>query len=146
MFSVHPLFFQPLTSKFQLLLFGKNFMIWYTLNYGGTVLGDELIVPSSTWKSTLVDQAVSLAIHPQFRLRKKCLTAWAFERWIFDLMALADGTSRNLCVNQSNNTLLVNYGSCKLLMVTRSVSSPMASRWSDQVVVTFQAETAPVFS
>ena len=135
-------------------------MIWYYLSYGGTVLGDELIVTSSYWKSAaakttatgietivkLDDRPISLALYPQFRLRKKCAGQWDFERWIFDLMSWADGGRRRLYVGQSNDTLTADYGYCKLLSVTRpNETGPYTARWSDQVVVTFQADAAPLF-
>jgi hypothetical protein len=139
----------------------EDFMVWYSLSYGGAVLGDELIVPSSYWKSTvgtksgsgeaetivkLDDTPLSLALYPQFQLRKKCAGQWDFERWIFDLMSLADGVRRQLYVGQSDDTLIVDYGYCKLLSVKRPKhTGPYTARWSDQVVVTFQADTEPIF-
>jgi hypothetical protein len=136
-------------------------MVWYYLSYGGTVLGDELIVVTSTWKSTasssssscsletivaLDDRPLSLALYPRFRIRKKCATQWDFEQWIFDLMTWADGGRRELYVGQSDNKLTVDYNYCKLLSVTRNDDAgPSGGRWSDQVVLTFQSDTAPTF-
>lgn len=121
-------------------------MIWYTLRYGSTVLGDELIVPSSSWKSATVNSAISATAYPRFEVRKKCATAWAFERWIFELMALATAGPQALEVYDSNAGAVVNYGLCTLVSVSRSTATPMAARWSDQVVLTFEAQAAPIFA
>lgn len=136
-------------------------MTWYRLTFGGVELGDELIVPVSSWRSTsrsggesgslepilrLDDRPLAIAMYPRFKIRKVTDDFWEFERWLFDLVAWADGDPRPLAILDETRTMRVNYDSCKLVAVDRpDPSDAGAGRWSDQVIVTFQSDTIPTF-
>jgi hypothetical protein len=135
-------------------------MSYYRLFYGGTELGDEVILPLGEWQKTarttssdqpqailpLDDEPISLVLYPSFRLRKKCEDVWAFERWLFDLTGWADGGRRELQIFRDDLQPVADYGFCKLLSLARpEPTGPQDGRGSDQVVLTFQSDTPPEF-
>lgn len=133
----------------------------YKLLFGGSEFGDELILPEGFWEgrssssqsesglehiSGLDDRPLSIALYPRFQIRKKASDFWEFERWVFELVDWADGERRELFVIDNTQVMQVNYGRCKLTSVTRPKSSgPDSARWSDRVILTFQAESLPKF-
>jgi len=136
-------------------------MSGYILSFANTQLGDELIQSLGYWRRSSVpaetdsgaEAVVSLddplsgtRFYPKFRVRKKTADQWQFEQWVFDLPAWADGERRRLLVIEPPYTLVADYGECKLLSVQREEQSgPHAGRWSDQVILTFQSDTQPLF-
>ena len=138
-------------------------MSWYRLLFGGVTLGDELILPLSTWRATAkvgsspgsgnlepivkVDaRPLGLVLYPRFRIRKMAASLLEFEEWVFDLASWANGDPRYLVVADQSNATKAVYGECKLLALDRpQASDASAGRWCDQVVLTFQSDTIPVF-
>jgi hypothetical protein len=136
-------------------------MTWYKLYFGGTEFGDELILTSGFWKSTLTashgksgevitslnDVGLAIGLYPRFRIRKTFENQWQFERWIYDLAAWADGERRPLYVIDNEQNVVACYGECKLLELERTVpQGAQSGRWSDEVVLTFQADALPEYS
>ncbi|NLX06200.1 MAG: hypothetical protein GXY33_13765 [Phycisphaerae bacterium] len=134
----------------------------YKLMFGNVAVGDELIVAMGRWEATakaggsgqtlgpvvpVDDRPLGLALYPTFRVRYRAADFLAFERWVFDLAAWADGGARWIGVMDELNRLVVDYGYGKLLSLERPrPSDPHDARWSDQVVLTFQTDAAPVFA
>lgn len=137
-------------------------MSWYRLNFGGVELGDEIVNPLSSWRSSvrsstsgsgsvepilkLDDSPLAVVLYPRFKVRKVTENFLEFERWLFDLVSWADGERRWLAILNDNQTLTVDYGQCKLIELDRASPSGAADgRWSDEVVLTFQSDTTPTF-
>jgi len=138
-------------------------MSWYRLSFGGVELGDELILPISSWSSSsrgdtsssgslepilkIDDRPLGIVLYPRFKVRKVTDDCWEFERWLFDLVSWADGERRWLAVLDKDRVLSVDYGNCKLIGLDRPEPTDTADgRWSDQVILTFQSDTLPIFS
>jgi len=138
-------------------------MSWYQLLYGGVLIGDELVVPISSWQAsakigssgaggglepilTVDDRPLGLVLYPRFRVRKKTEDVFEFEQWLFDLAGWANGDPRSLVVTDDADQTKAEYGFCKLFSLDRpSPSDTLVGRWSDQVIVTFQSDTMPQF-
>ncbi|MFA5864479.1 MAG: hypothetical protein WC975_07300 [Phycisphaerae bacterium] len=136
-------------------------MTWYRLMFGGTQLGDEIIQGMGSWRkgtgsttgsaglepiAKLDDRPLAMILYPRFRLRKQTQDQWEFEKWVFDLLTWADGERRDLMIVKPDWCSVVDYGNCKLISLERpDPPGPQASRWSDQVILTFQSDTQPYF-
>ncbi len=134
---------------------------WLKLLYGGSEMGDELILAAGCWKrgaslttsaaglepiARLDDRPLAVSIYPRFRVLKKTSDSWLFEQWIFDLLGWADGGRRELIVVTQYYEPVASYGYCKLIGVDRpEPQAPNAARWSDQVVLTFLSDTQPQY-
>jgi hypothetical protein len=127
----------------------ETIMSGYQLYLDGTRLGDELVQGFGYWRTPAEaknGELTSMSIFPRFRVRKMAEDQWAFEQWVFDLYPWADGERRRVRVFTSEFDLVVDYGFCKLVGLTRPVpEGPFAGRWSDQVVLTFQTDGQPYF-
>jgi len=136
-------------------------MAWYVLKFGNTVLGDELVVPSGSFAvkqpSLAVDYpgqnvqetfpySAQLLLRPSFQVRKHAESMWHFEQWLFDLACWADGRQRDLEVADQDDNLIAHYGLCVLAQVRRpSIQTPEHARYSNHVILTFQAGDVPQF-
>jgi len=136
-------------------------MTFYRLLYGGTQLGDELIQGLGAWQkgpagrtepaglepiAKLDDRPAGLIVTPRFRVRRQAADQWDFERWVFDLLSWADGARRDLIVARPDYYPIIHFGLCKFIALDRPAGAGIhAARWSDQVVLTFQADTQPYF-
>lgn len=133
----------------------------YQLFFDGTQLGDEVLFPQSVWEIgsaagkkisldpvvAIDDTPLGLAVYPRFRVRQKAADLWDFERWIFDLLAWADGQRRNLLVLTADGNLVADYGPAKLIALDRPAPQDAAdARWSDEILLTFQTSSQPQFS
>ncbi len=134
--------------------------IWYKLVFGNVEMGDELIMPASSWRAlskpttggglqevvALDDRPLGLVLSPAFRIRKVADDFLQFERWLFDLATWADGQNRWLIIRGSDDAIYADYGYCKLVSLKRPRAGDVnESRWSDQVVIEFQSDTTPTF-
>ncbi len=135
-------------------------MSWYRLYFGGSQIGDEVILTEGYWqgqnilrKSENLEQIVSIdnspisiAIFPRFRVRKKADNFLEFEQWVFDVLNWADGGKRRLDLLDKNYNIVVSFGDCKLIKLERTLpKDPHSARWSDNVVLTFQGDIKPIF-
>ena len=134
----------------------------YKLTFGGSDIGDELIMPVSYWQGKTISKSsddglehiasldgrpISVRLYPQFQIRKKTDDFREFERWVFDLVNWADGVLRRLWILDAQSLLVsVDYGLSKFIGIKRpQANGPYSARWSDSVIVTFQSDTQPTF-
>ncbi len=137
-------------------------MTKYKLTFGGSDIGDELIMPVSYWKGSYTNKSsegglehivsldntpIAIKLYPQFQVRKKVADFREFERWIFELVNWADGVLRSLWIIDADLSVVsVDYGLSKLVELKRPIAEgPYSARWSDSVIVTFQSESQPEF-
>ena len=130
--------------------------------FGGSDIGDELIMPMSFWQGSvkgdskdkglehivlLDDKPISVRLFPQFRIRKKASDFREFERWIFELVNRADGKLRELwIVKVDSGVVSVDYGLSKFVGVKRHQAGGVySSSWSDEIIVLFQSSQQPKF-
>lgn len=135
-------------------------MSWYRLFFGGMQIGDEVVLTEGSWEAknpsrspegleeivSVDNSPICVAIYPRFRVRKKTDSFLEFERWVFDMIYWADGGRRTLYLVDDQDTILVNFGDCKLIKLERPKEENLYSaRWSDSVILTFQSDTVPIF-